>query len=128
VPADLRQQAAEERARGRRGTAAKRSGSEPPPPGAAPEALEQATKRGAAARTRTPTSAAPDDELLQRILEAVPALGSGDAVELGGAAQQLRAAQLLAKTAPSTKLFRKYPERFELTPARQPNKVRYRAP
>lgn len=69
---------------------------------------------------------APDDELLRRILDAVPALGAGDAVELGGAAQQLRAAQLLAKTAPSTKLFRKYPEHFELTPARQPNKVRYR--
>ena len=92
---------------------------------AAPEAGERPPSRGA---TDRPPPPAPDDELLRRILEAVPALGGGDAVELGGAAQQLRAAQLLAKTAPSTKLFRKYPERFELTPARQPNKVRYRAP
>jgi uncharacterized protein (TIGR00288 family) len=92
--------------------------------------LDERVPRSAASGGRggapvTPHTA--DDELLRRILDAVPALGAGDAVELGGAAQQLRAAQLLAKTAPSTKLFRKYPEHFELTPARQPNKVRYRA-
>jgi len=113
------------RARGRRGAAAQGAGPATQRPLAAPEPVERAPARGAADR---PSPPAPDDELLRRILEAVPALGGGDAVELGVAAQQLRAAQLLAKTAPSTKLFRKYPERFELTPARQPNKVRYRAP
>jgi hypothetical protein len=126
------------RTRGRRGATAQPAGSAPQQPTAAPEAVERAPARGvsdgggpargATARAPGALPTAPDDELLRRILEAVPALGDGDAVELGGAAQQLRAAQLLAKTAPSTKLFRKYPERFELTPARQPNKVRYRSP
>lgn len=69
----------------------------------------------------------PLDEELRRILEAVPALLEGAKVELGTAATLLRAAGLLAKNAPSTKLFKKYPERFELTPAKQPNKVLYKA-
>lgn len=69
----------------------------------------------------------PLDEELRRILEAVPALMEGQKVELGTAASLLRAAGLLARNAPSTKLFKKYPERFELTPQKQPNKVLYRA-
>lgn len=69
----------------------------------------------------------PVDEELRRILEAVPALLEGEKVELGTAATLLRAAGLLAKNAPSTKLFKKYPERFELTPSKQPNKVLYKA-
>jgi len=68
----------------------------------------------------------PPDEELRRILEAVPALLEGEKVELGTAAAQLRAAKLLARNAPSTKLFKKYPQHFELTPAKQPNKVQYR--
>lgn len=69
----------------------------------------------------------PLDDELRRILEAVPALMEGQKVELGTAASLLRSAGLLAKNAPSTKLFKKYPERFELTPSKQPNKVLYRA-
>lgn len=69
----------------------------------------------------------PADEEIRRILEAVPALMDGKKVELSTAATQLRAAHLLARNAPSPKLFKKYPEQFELTPARQPNKVQYRA-
>ncbi len=69
----------------------------------------------------------PADEEIRRILEAVPALLDGKKVELSTAATQLRAAHLLARNAPSPKLFKKYPEQFELTPARQPNKVQYRA-
>ena len=68
----------------------------------------------------------PMDDEVRRIVELVPELMEGKKVELGTAAQRLREAGLLAKSAPSTKLFRKYPERFELTPARQPNKVLYR--
>jgi hypothetical protein len=68
----------------------------------------------------------PIEEEVRRILEAVPALLEGKKVELGIAATELRAAGLLAKNAPSPKLFKKYPEQFELTPARQPNKVQYR--
>jgi hypothetical protein len=69
----------------------------------------------------------PADEEIRRILEAVPALLDGKKVELSTAATQLRAANLLARNAPSPKLFKKYPDQFELTPARQPNKVQYRA-
>lgn len=68
----------------------------------------------------------PEEDEVRRIVELVPALLEGKKVELGTAAQKLREAGLLAKSAPSTKLFRKYPDRFELTPARQPNKVLYK--
>jgi hypothetical protein len=65
----------------------------------------------------------PDD--VQRILAALPELRQGGKLELGIAAERLRAEGLLAKNAPSTKLFKKYPELFALTPERQPNKVQY---
>lgn len=68
----------------------------------------------------------PVEEEVRRILEAVPALLEGKRVELSTAATQLRAAGLLARNAPSPKLFSKYPNLFELTPTRQPNKVQYR--
>lgn len=68
----------------------------------------------------------PEHEEVRRILDAVPALLDGGKVELGAAAKALRDARLLARNAPSTKLFSKYPEDFELTPAKQPNKVQYR--
>jgi len=88
------------------------------------------TARGAAPKPASASVAIlrpPVDEELRRILEAVPALLEGAKVELGTAATLLRAAGLLAKNAPSTKLFKKYPERFELTPSKQPNKVLYKA-
>lgn len=68
----------------------------------------------------------PDDVL--RILAAVPELTRGDKLELGIAAEQLRAGQLLARSATSTKLFKKFPDHFALTPERQPNKVQYVGP
>jgi hypothetical protein len=40
--------------------------------------------------------------------------------------EPLRQAGLLSKSAASTKLFKKYPDWFELTPEKQPNKVQYR--
>jgi uncharacterized protein (TIGR00288 family) len=65
----------------------------------------------------------PDD--VQRILQAVPALHSGAKLELGIAAERLRAAGLLAKNAASTKLFKKHSALFALTPEQQPNKVQF---
>ncbi len=70
-----------------------------------------------------PAEAVPDDVL--RILHAVPALRDGVRLELGIAAERLRAAGLLAKSAPSTKLFKKHPDHFALSPEKQPNKVQY---
>lgn len=65
----------------------------------------------------------PDD--VQRILHAVPALLDGARLELGIAAERLRAAGLLAKSAPSTNLFKKHPQHFALSPEKQPNKVQF---
>ena len=68
----------------------------------------------------------PDD--VARILAAVPDLWRGGKIELGIAAEQLRAGNLLAKSATSTRLFKKFPAHFALTPERQPNKVQYVGP
>ena len=70
---------------------------------------------------RTPV--VPDDAA--RWLEAVAGLASGSKVGLSGAAEALRKQGLLSRNASSTRLFRKYPELFELLPVRQPNSVRY---
>ena len=64
---------------------------------------------------------------VEAILQAVPSLRGGDKVELGEAAKQLRAAGLLAKTAASTKLFKKHADCFALSPERQPNRVQFNA-
>ena len=63
---------------------------------------------------------------LQRIINVLPELRSGLPLQLGVAAERLRAEGLLAKSAPSTKLFKKYPDSFVLTPTRAPNQVQYR--
>ena len=65
----------------------------------------------------------PDE--VRRILQVVPELKSGDAIALNQATEKLREAKLLAKSAPSTRLFRKHAQHFELMPERQPNRVRY---
>lgn len=59
------------------------------------------------------------------ILDVVPSLRSGLAQRLDEVAKPLRDAKLLGKSAATPKLFRKFPQHFELTPARQPNHVRY---
>ncbi|MGY4830696.1 NYN domain-containing protein [Sphaerotilaceae bacterium SBD11-9] len=82
-------------------------------------------------KAAAPVAAAPPPapalpEGVQNILAALPELLQGGKIELGIAAERLRAAGLLAKNAPSTKVFKKHPELFVLTPERQPNKVQYR--
>jgi uncharacterized protein (TIGR00288 family) len=62
------------------------------------------------------------------VLAAVPDLWRGGKIELGVATEQLRAAGLLAKSAPSTRLFKKFATHFALTPELQPNKVQYVGP
>lgn len=66
----------------------------------------------------------PDDVL--RLLDALPALRSGEPMELNVAAERLRAAGLLTKRGSSTKLFGSHAAHFELAPAKQPNRVRWR--
>jgi uncharacterized protein (TIGR00288 family) len=72
-----------------------------------------------------PAPAAPAlPEPVRKILDALPELAEGRALELRVAAERLRDAALLSKNGSSTKLFGRYPALFELAPAGQPNKVR----
>jgi hypothetical protein len=102
------------------------------PAEAAPAASKKRSPRGrrAAAATPAPEPAAPAaawPEDVERVLAALPELREGAPFELRHAAERLRAAGLLARSAPSTKLFRKYPDFFALAPQRQPNEVRFHA-
>ena len=105
------------------------------PAAKAEPAPKPAAKRAARAPRRTKAEAPvpaprapvlPDDVL--HILHAVAELGMGNKVELNVAAERLRAARLLGKSASSPKLFKKYPELFLLTPEKTPNKVQYIGP
>ncbi len=93
-------------------------------PSPRPRSVEARAPVVAAPAVAARTTALPDD--LQRIMSVLPELRSGQPLQLGVAAERLRAEGLLAKSAPSTKLFKKYPELFVLTPERAPNKVQYR--
>lgn len=85
---------------------------------------QTAPRKASRAAAAAPAPAAlPQD--VQRILEAVADLRAGAKVELNIAAERLRAEGLLAKSAPSTRLFKKHPEFFALTPEKQPNKVQF---
>lgn len=108
----------------------------PVPTAAAAPVAKPATKRTRRkAAEAAPVTAAPAAPVappapvwsaeVEAILVAVPALRSGAKVELGEAAKALRDAGLLAKTAASTRLFKKHADRFALTPERQPNKVQF---
>lgn len=65
------------------------------------------------------------DISLEQILAAAPALRMGQMQPMGDIVKQLHSARLIGKNASSTKFFKKYPERFELSPDQQPNQVRY---
>ncbi len=98
---------------------------------AAKPAAKRAARAPRRAKAEAPAPAPrppvlPDDVL--HILDAVAELGMGNKVELNVAAERLRAAKLLGKSASSPKLFKKYPELFLLTPEKTPNKVQYIGP
>ncbi|WP_431275143.1 NYN domain-containing protein [Variovorax ureilyticus] len=95
------------------------------PPKAAP--AKRATRRTKAAAPPAPSVPELHDEV-RRILDAVAELATGNKVELNLAAERLRAAKLLGKSASSPKLFKKHPELFLLTPEKTPNKVQYVGP
>lgn len=59
------------------------------------------------------------------ITTAIPNLKDGKWRQLSEVAKLLHDKKILAKNATSTKLFRKFPEHFELTPAVKPSQVRY---
>ncbi len=65
------------------------------------------------------------DVTLEQILDAAPALRSSQVQPLGDIVKDLHNAKLIGKNAVSTRLFKKFPEQFELSPEHQPNQVRY---
>jgi len=73
-------------------------------------------------------AATPARITVKQILDAAPALKTGQLQHLSDVAKLLHDAKLLGKNATSTKVFNKYPHHFELTPAKQPNKVRFIPP
>jgi uncharacterized protein (TIGR00288 family) len=83
-----------------------------------------ASSRARAAQAAPPPPVAPEE--VERILEALPVLRSGERMELNQAAEGLRGAKVLGRSASSAKLFKKHPEWFLLTPEKQPSKVQYR--
>lgn len=98
------------------------------PPGPAPRTPRR--RRVAEAAEEAPQaepSAEADEDEVHRILQLVPEFLRGESVALNLATERLRAAKVLAKSAPSTRLFRKHAQSFALSPERQPNKVKYLA-
>lgn len=110
----------------------------PPEPEAAPEPAAKKPTRSR--RTKAAAEAAPapvpvpvppparpampDD--LRSILAVLPELVRGQKMDLGIATERLREEELLGARVPATRLFRKYPDWFLLSPEQQPNKVEYR--
>ena len=89
-----------------------------------------AKKAAPAKKVATPAAAkrvavAADQVTVRQILEHAPSLKSGQRQPLGEIVKLLHDAKLLGKNAMSTKLFKKFPDHFELLPAKQPNGVRY---
>ena len=74
------------------------------------------------------TGAATEAITVPRILAAVPNLKAGQWQPLGDVAKVLHDEKLPAKSATSTKLFKKFPHHFELMPAGKPNQVRFILP
>lgn len=71
------------------------------------------------------TAHEPTKVTIQQILDAAPALRAGHVQQLREIAKLLHDAKLLAKNATSTKLFKIFPQYFELSPEKQPHQVRY---
>ncbi len=97
--------------RGRAAAAAAVLAPPPPPPAPAP--------------ARAPTRAPPLPDDVLDILDVVPQLRAGGWLELSQAAEPLRKAKLLGKTAASSKLFKKHPAHFALQSEKQPHQVRF---
>ena len=92
-------------------------------PAKAPKPADKAPAAKAPAAADDPQVAAAKE--INAILALLPKLADGQWHELGAAAKVLKDAGLLAKNAPSTKLFRKHPKAFELQPEKTPNRVRF---
>lgn len=106
-----------------------KSPSERPSPVKKTTAKKVPTKKVAAKKAAPKAPVATTDKVsVPDILDRVPNLKAGEWLHLSDAAKALHDSKLLGKNASTTKLFNKYPYHFELTPKKQPNKVRYILP
>ncbi len=90
-----------------------------PAPAPAPRA-RKAAKKTAAAKAPAPDTASE----VWSLLEESPQFLDGEPVELNTVVKKLRDAKLMTKSASATAFFKKLGLPVELTPARQPNKLR----
>ena len=136
LPAPARKRATRGSAKSASAPAPQPAPAEPTPPPARPargRARSQAAPAAAEARPSvsparvapTPRAPAALPEEVQRILAALPELQQGARLQLNLAKDRLCDAGLLSRNAPSTKLFRKHPGLFLLTPESAPNKVEF---
>jgi len=103
----------------------KKAASAPAPAKKAPARKAPAAKK-AAAKAAPPATVTPADQVTQdMVLQAIPKLRTGEWLPISDAAKALHDNKLLGKNAPSSKLFKRFPNHFELKPAKQPNQVRY---
>ncbi len=102
----------------------RRARAAPAPSPAQERARPAAPRRAERNAPEAPRPDLPDD--VAAWLTSVPGLASGAPVELRLAAEALRKRGHLGKTASSTRLFKRYPTLFILSPAGQPNSVQYR--
>ncbi len=126
----------------RRGVVA--SAAQVPVPASAPAPAPAPARKAAARKTPArksaakvqaappPTAAAADaqDDLAQRVqdlLRAMPGVAEGQAVDVGDVAKRLREAKLLSRSAVVSRFLKKHVPDLELTPATQPNKLRWPA-
>lgn len=99
----------------------------PPAEARPPRVRVQPVRARATAPAAAPTPALPPE--IAAILNAVPALRGGAAVQLGEVGKVLRQAEMLTSKSQSTSGFlKRYAAHFELVPADRPRTVRLRGP
>lgn len=97
----------------------------PVPSPVAPPPARKAAARKPAARVSAPAVRGDATPSVQAILAAVPALRDGLPLRIDQAGPQLHEAAVIGKSASPARLFRRFADAFELTPAGKPNHVRW---
>jgi len=90
----------------------------------------KAVAKAQAAPPSTPAAVDAQADLAQRVqdlLRTMPGVAEGQAVDVGDVAKRLREAKLLSRSAVVSRFLKKHVPDLELTPATQPNKLRWPA-
>lgn len=116
--------AGSEKAAAKAPPAAKKTVAPAPAAKKAPSKKAPATKKAAAKPASTATVTPANQVTKDMILEAFPKLRTGEWLQISDAAKALHDKKLLSKNASSPKLFKRFPNHFELKPVKQPNQVR----